>query len=121
MDFLDLVEHEQRAAASRLTGRKTRGVPLLRDPLAPAQRRLVGARVVVREPGGLGHPAHQRGLTDLARAGDHLDEATALAQTPGEHGAVRTREHGAQFTQYVELIYSMPRANANQVGGPGTG
>lgn len=63
-------------------------LPLLFDPLASAQRRLVGAGVAPRQPGGYGHLLYKRGLADLARTGEYLDEAAALAQTPRKHLAV---------------------------------
>jgi len=41
----------------------------------------------------------QRGLAGLARAGQHLDKAAGLCQTPGKLAAMMTGIHGLQFTQ----------------------
>jgi hypothetical protein len=66
---------------------------LLFDPVAPAQRRFVGARIVADLPRSFGNLAHERGLADLARTGHHLDEAAGLPQTPGELLALGTGKH----------------------------
>jgi len=76
--LVNLVKGKHRAAAARVAGSDARGIPLLRDPTAAAQGRLVSRDIGGRNTERRHHLAHQRGLSHLARAGNDLYESPRL-------------------------------------------
>jgi hypothetical protein len=70
-------------------------IPLLLDPIAPAQGRLVGGRVGRREARCFEHLLHESGLAHLPRPGDDLQEPARFPETPGKHCTMWSREHAA--------------------------
>ena len=101
--FLHFVEHEDGTPAAP---REPCRLPLLRDPLRPAQGRLIGAGEHDRQPRRLDNLLHQRGLADLPRPGHHVDEPSGLRQATGEEAAVRAPVGRCRFTHSIEYFYS---------------
>jgi len=79
-----------------------RRFPLLAQPRAIAQRRLVGADEAHRALQLLGHLLHQRGLAHLPRPGDHLQVAPWLCQPTGQLGGLWALVGVLRFTLHVE-------------------
>jgi hypothetical protein len=77
---------------------------MLRDPLGPAQRRLICAGVAHRKAHGTRNLLRQRRLADLPRPGHHLHEAAWLRQPLGQHGGLRALVW--LFAHDVEYFYS---------------
>ena len=84
VDLVDLVERQQRADAVRRSGQQPGRLPLLDDPLAPPQARLVGAGVASRRAQSIHRLPDQRRLSHLPGPGNHLDEAPGLPQAVEE-------------------------------------
>lgn len=101
---MDFVKGQHGPFAAGPAGDKARGVPLLGDPLAAAQGRFVGRGVGRRRAKRFEHLAHERGLSDLSRAGDDLDEAPRLRQAAGQRDGMGPDIVVAvpQFTQHNE-------------------
>ena len=99
--LLDLVNHEDGAGGAGLEPRR---LPLRRDPLRAAERRLVGAHETDGEreiPDRLGD---ERRLAHLPRPGDHLDEPPGLGESLGQLGRLRTAvwKCGILTTHHIE-------------------
>jgi hypothetical protein len=77
--LLHLVDHQDAALAP---DRQPRRLPLLRDPLGPAQGRFVGADEADRDPHRPGDLLHEGGLADLPRPRHDVDEPPRLGQPP---------------------------------------
>ena len=84
VDLVDLVERQQSAAAVGSGGQQPGRLPLLDDPLAPPQARLVGAGVASWRAQAIHHLPDQRRLPHLPSPGNHLDEAPGLPQSVEE-------------------------------------
>ena len=100
-NLLNLIEHENRSALAGFGRINSGGLPLLLDPIPAPQRGLVGTREASTQVMSLGHLPHQSCYSDLARAGDRLDEAARLTKTAGERRSLRTNEgQGHPLTIY---------------------
>ena len=105
-DLLDFVEHQHGA---RWAVGQSRRLPLLRDPVRAAQHRLVRAGQTHRAVEVLDDLLNQRGLADLARSRQHLDESPRFVQPGREHRALRAPIGFARiiFALHAEYFYSI--------------
>jgi hypothetical protein len=102
-DLLDLVESENGSASTRPTRRDSGRFPLLRDPLAPAQRRFIRGGEDDVTPTLIENLPGECGLANLARSGDDLDESPRLFEALSQYLALGPLEHESlPFTQRTE-------------------
>ena len=104
--LLDLIDDQHGALVRIRVGQEPGGLPLLGEPFVASEGRLVGGGVESGAEEVGGHLAHQRGLPDLARATDELDQAARLRQ-PGSQGVgMRAPKGGEDITHLSEQNYS---------------
>lgn len=89
-DLLDLVQGQRRPVAARIPSCQAGGIPLLLDPGAAAQGRLIRGGVDGRECRGVKHLLDQRCLAYLPRAGHDLNEPALRCESAAEDSGLWT-------------------------------
>jgi len=101
--LLHFVKHNDRAFGS---SRKAGSLPLLSNPFRTAKRRLIGDSEDDWSPSRIRHLLHKGGLSNLARARNHLDETAGFIQTACKYSCLWSLVVLLFFAHYAEHIYS---------------